>query len=389
MNNAEPIAKPHDLKATFRKHVKQYRALLRWGVDKVFQDSSIEVLLFDVKRHIDNDENQQAEALLHELKAQINLLEAQYPDQKSEIEKELYSRIKQLETVIDDTPNIDQNNVHQHLQTLEIARVAIQNDDWLEAKSKISLVETQVLVSNISNDLTQNHSASEIEPVHETEDKPGPKLAANPKLKTEAAPTRSKSKPTPTPKLNQLGAIAASLHASTAKSMIGRLLKEKDLQKTFHTLDQTHADNLRIGFIATPEIINTQLAEFAKNKVSLQNNDSQFLLLRLPLSRELTVYLIGIPASESTDFSSLNNIIPQLSACFVNTSNLNDDCTTSLVTKLAKVTSDEDKLFITTPAISNEEHTAFDDLKFTTIENTNSRFIEDAAFNLSKYSHFE
>jgi len=438
---AETGIKTLNLEKLFRKHVKQYRALLRWGVDKVFQETRIDMLFTDTKQHIDNGNDEKAIALLEELKTQINSLETQYPDQKNEIKKDLYARIDQLETVIGKSHNIDQNSAHKHLQTLEISRVAIQNDDWLEAKRKINLVENEVLTTVISEDLVINETASNENAIIEKANQARKQVTAD--NKSEVATVSNKPEPSSTtppvpPEVPQtqsdteasrsvktaeleqvqnqqesstasqidpekntltsikgtpLGPVAQSLYAAQHKTMIGKLLKEQDLQKTLHTLDKSTVDNLRIGFIACPGIINTQLSVFSKRPLSLKETGTQILLLRLSISRALSIYLIGIPANISTDFSKLNELMPELSACFVNTHNLSLKCGNLLAEKLAQCSPEKEKLFIKLQeSDANEENTLkqnMNDIEFTKLENAESDFIEDAATYLAQFSRFE
>ena len=497
--DAESSIKSPNLEATFRKHVKQYRALLRWGVDKVFQDTRVDILFTDAQRLIDSGESEKAEIVLDELKEHIASLESQYPSQKGEIEKELYSRIEQLERIIEKSHNIEQDYTYHFLQTLEIARVAMQNDDWAEAKVKINLVEDVVLNTAIIDDtppfaeetveqiveaqkdeteeqsapaseltdgikvadetdqLTEESTEAEDEERSEqlVEDQQGD-ITEQDALASESIDNVSVSELTDSikvpdetdqlvekaaevtaqelttqepigkevttvkleavveqeiseetgaereaetialetplqqasmPELESLGPIAMSLYSTPKKSMMGKLVSEKDLQKTFHALDQSNLDNLRIGFIASPDAINSQLASFSKKAIHVKETGTQLLLLRLSLSRELTIYLVGIPANTSTAFSGLNNLIPELSACLVDTHNIKNDCTTLLINKLAESPPNRNKLFIKSLAI--EEDVSFENIEFTAITNDETSFIEDAALHLTKYSNFE
>jgi len=338
--DAESSIKSSKLEITFRKHVKQYRALLRWGVDKVFHDSRIDALFHDVKQSLDTGNARDATTLLADLKKEIDSLETQYPIQKNEIEKKLYARIEQLETIIGKKLNIDLDDIQDYFKMLEIARVALQNDDWAEAKNKIERVENNVLDFGTTEDTSS------------------------------------------------LGPIAESLRTAREKTMIGRLLNPHDLKKTFDTLDQSNIENIRIGFIAAPETINTELAHFSKRPITIKKSSTQVLLLRMSISRDLSIYLIGIPIHADYQISQLDHIVPHLSSAFINMQNIEDDCVDDLIKSIATLSSglssDKNKLFINKQ--SDAEQPLFNDLTYTEIKNNETHFTEEAAFYLAKYS---
>ena len=489
--NVESIINSSSLEKTFRALVKQYRALLRWGVDKVFQDSRIDNMFIDARHLIDDREASKASKLLTDLKKQIHLLENQYPDQKNEIEKELFSRIQQLETIIDKSSGVNVDEAHTFLQTLEIARVAMQNDDWSEAKSRIETVEEQILttqiieqtipqpsptsqiktntvedtntvvlkksadtpetktnedndkktvVKNANEKTTGNKSINSTEKKQETpildekisgRKKPAQQAPEKNTLKAkldgkkddlktsedaiqntsvknnekskesskdknrEKEKEKEKDKPLlPSSLEASLNTTAKALYTTANRSAVGRLISLQDLQKTFNTLDNSDIQNIRIGFYASADTLNAELAPLSRIAINVKETGIQVALLRLSISRDLAIYLVGIPINENTNFDQLNKIVSQCDSSFVNASRINKKNVKKLSDALPEILKINPHLYIKddpnteTGEIILTEDVSQADSKYTFIEDQKSRFVEDAAINLEKYSKY-
>jgi len=141
--SVQDLNTPARIEDNFRNQARQYRALLRWGVDKVFEDANFNPIFVKVRKLIDENQLTDASHLLGELQIKITHLEDQYPIQKKQIEKNLYIKIDHLESLLLNN-HFNQAQIDSYFKKLEITRVAIQNDDWLEAKSKLSTLEKEI-----------------------------------------------------------------------------------------------------------------------------------------------------------------------------------------------------------------------------------------------------
>lgn len=409
------------LEKVFREQVKQYRALLRWGVDKVFEGNKIDNLFHDVKSLLDAKENDKASNLLSELKSEINKIEDQYPVQKTEIENKLLAKIQQLETLIEKTTNIDLKQNHDFFKTLEIARVAMQNDDWPEAQTKIESVEVQVnkfqaelkaAEEKAAQEKAEKEKAAKEKAEKERIEKEKiaaekkqiaeEKRLAEEKQKQEAEAQRIEIEKQQTAKEKELaekqladasarqsslGPVANKLLSTEKHSTIGKLVDIKGLQQTFQMLDMGNTKNLRIGFIADAKIIDTNISSYSKKALHIGGSDKNIPLIRLAISRELTIYLVGLPFDSGFEIHPLKNIATQFSALFIDTQDIaqNDiEHLSKTVTELATAVSD--KIFIKDHNQSLIDNKHIDNLKSIHTDNAKHTFIEDAAFHLTSFS---
>jgi len=419
--DAESSINSSKLEITFREQVKQYRALLRWGVDKVFQDTGIDILFTDARQMLDEKDDKKASEILLSLKNQINILEDQYPVQKNQIELTLYSQIQQLELVLEKSKTITSDNVSSYLQTLEISRVAIQNDDWAEARKLINAVETDVLEQEVTDAV--HLSTQEQDPVienaqiRETRNVSAPLVTDTPEtdnnvdtnghdltkvvspsetplknktnvstkwkaqVKTETAVEETNAKFTP-------GPVSRALAATAIQSAVGKLVNTKELEKTFQTLNKSNINNLRIALVGSPETINTELACFSRNSLKIKLTGSQVVLLRLSISRDLAIYLIGIPVNENTNPQQICEIAPQLSAIFFNTADVNDKNIAPLKKALPDLIASNEKIFVKTQCSNQlfEDASSHNAQKITAFTDDAIPFILNAAQYLESYS---
>ncbi|MDH3326032.1 MAG: hypothetical protein OEM38_04860, partial [Gammaproteobacteria bacterium] len=202
----------------------------------------------------------------------------------------------------------------------------------------------------------------------------------------------TESKPNIEPKPNiDLNPIAQSLITTANKSIIGKSVSIQGLQKIFQSLNQSDFNTLRIGLVASPQIINTELSCLSRMTLIIEETGTELVLLRLPISRELTIYLVGIPLNSSLKGDQLEYITSQLSSVFINTTDSSDNDIAQLSDALTKITNTEIKLFLKDQLNIQpiKDEALHNKLEFTLIKDAGSVFIEDAAHHMDSYSQFE
>jgi len=293
------------LENDFRQFVKQHRALLRWGVDKVFDPSEIKNLLLNTRRLLDSKELKEAQDLLSTLRKKLNVLEQEYPAKKSETENLLRVDIFRLETDImlahaDDDVEIE--TVHDLLKTLEIARVAMQNEDWPEARARIDEVGHSLLIivdekkSNISvepNSEDASKKSVQVSTAEKTlETEPESKEVD---LSQESSEIVQETTPKNVSIINEFSSELIDKLVSTAqKSVQAKMVSVQELIKTFQMLNKSQVTTYIVGFVTDSKNIENTLWPYSRTPLT-STSGKPLTLLRLPLSRTNTVYVIGIP----------------------------------------------------------------------------------------------
>jgi len=276
------------LEHDFRLLLKQFRALLRWGVDKAFQEmsSSTQELLEEVRKLLDKKSTEYTPILLEKIANNLTEMEHAYTERKIALLNHSNATINFLERVLaddsctdpDDIDNINQRN--EFIQELEQARLASQNDDWLQAEKITRSIITQYL------DIRQTSLASN-----------------NP--------------PDPL-SIDALQKIEEQL----LKGAFCKLLSLNELQHTLITTTASQVTATKIAILGNDAYIE-KLFSFLSNKELQFTNEQQTgercaAMLRIPASRNHVVYVIGIAVNLLDSFTQLRPLLGKLSAALIN-----------------------------------------------------------------------
>ncbi len=415
------------LEATFREVAKHHQKLMRWGLDKIFVDNQITSLLHDARRLLNTKEYDKAANILSEIKTELVTLEKQYPIKKIEMENNLLAKITQLESRIEKSTHAGhQKNTNEYfkvdikqnkaqLHALEMSRIAVQNNDWLEAQQQIDYVANKLNVTqkntpplSVVNTATKPKDTSTIERLVAFTDNNSPTLRtprtesrANTRKKatsiTGHESDSSANKPVvikataSTPSASTIdhsnfGPVAKLLLGIADNSANGKLVNVNDLLGSLQIIEQSGKNNVRIGFIATGKTIDTELSCFSKKSVVLSHTENLVGLFRIPVSRKLTVYMIGLPFG--FDFNKLKHATGRFSALFINTNGASENDVAQLSHHLPELLHLNSKVYIKDlPNVQAIKKTAsLNALDFLDSSQSASPFIENVAGKLNHFS---
>ena len=278
------------LEQEFRKSLKHYRSLLRWGVDKVFCDAGLitESLFNDVRQYLDKNHVDEAGAALVDLDSRLREMEQNYPQTKNDLLISVKAFICTLENTLNQNLNVTSSDIgyslsrDQMLKDLECARVSLQNDDWEHAK----LLTDRVFKSYI--DIRQEE------------------LLSDQYASLEEA---------------ELAEVQQKLRAVFQSELACKLLPANDLDNIFQMAEARSIATLRIGVFASEATIANLFTELSKKTIAFENtNDSDqgyAALLRIPVSRTMTIYIVGIPVSQRHNITQIRYLASQYSMLFL------------------------------------------------------------------------
>ena len=269
----------------FRRSLKYYRSLLRWGIDKVFYDANVKIeALFDEARLcLQKDGIEQAGAALEQLDARLLEMEKNYPQIKNNLLSSIKSSIDFLEHSLAASAKYTSVGYDKFrdeaLKNLECARAALQNEDWEQAKRVADSVYAEILTAQQSTLLAGDYALLDGGEVEEVGQKVG-------------------------------SAFEAGLAC--------RLVSEIDLDKMFQMAETRGVVTLRIGVFASKASIERLFTDLAKKEIEFSASPEGFAaLLRIPVNREMTIYVVGAPVEERKNSAQFQRVAGQYSMLFM------------------------------------------------------------------------
>jgi len=278
------------LEQEFRRSLKYYRSLLRWGVDKVFCDAGLitEGLFNDVRQYLDKNNVDQAGATLVDLDSRLREMEQSYPQVKNDLLVSIKDLICSLENTLSQNLIITSSDsdyslsFDEMLKDLECARVSLQNDDWEHAKLLADRVFKDYL--DIRQEELINDQYTSLEEV-------------------------------------ELAEVQQKIRTAFQSGLACRLLPSDDLDNMFQMAEARSIATLRIGVFASEVVISKLFTELSKKIIAFEDVNSSdqgyAALLRIPVSRTMTIYIVGIPVMQCHNIAQIRNLASQYSMLFL------------------------------------------------------------------------
>jgi len=282
------------LEQEFRRSLKQYRSLLRWGIDKVFSDTGakIEALFGEVQQCLDKNNVTQAGSVLEELSSHLREMEQKYPEKKNKIIAYVNESICSLENTLNKNLNIvfsgDGEGVRENmLRELECARVALQNDDWEEAKRVSGLVFKNYIEIRQKKLFGDQYSSLDD---------------------------------------GELVDVQQKLQNAFESGVACRLLPASDLDNMFQMAEARNIVTLRIGVFGSEAAITTLFSDISQKQIKFDNTSGglsgQAAIMRISVGRTMTIYMVGIPCSGQQSVSQVRHLTNGYSSVFLDAGHL-------------------------------------------------------------------
>jgi len=276
------------LEHDFRLSHKQFRALLRWGIDKAFHETSLSTqeLLVETRKLLDKKSTEYTAILLEKVAHNLREMEQTYADKKVALLNYSNATIHFLEKILTEMPNTEPsdtqaiNERNKFVQALEQARLASQNDDWSQAEEI-----THGIINHYLGDKQAN-------------------LAIN----------------------NPLAALPADalqkIEEQLLKGAFCKLLSLNELQHTFASSTASQVATTKIAILSDDTYIK-KLFSFLSNKElqftgKQQTSEICAALLRISASRNHVVYITGIAVNLLDSMTQLRPLLGELSAVLLN-----------------------------------------------------------------------
>ncbi len=280
------IEQLEQLEHDFRLSHKQFRALLRWGVDKAFQETSLSTqeLLAETRKLLDKKSTEYTAILLEKITHNLRTMEQTYSDKKAARLNSSNATIHFLEKILTGTSCINLDDTHNQqnkfTQELELARLASQNDDWLQAEE---------ITREIINHYLGDKQAS---------------LAIN--------------NPSTTLSANAVQKIEEQL----LKGAFCKLLSLNELQHTFALSTASQVVTTKIAILSDDAYIKKLFSFLSNKELQFTNEQStreiNAALLRISASRHHVVYITGIAVNLLDSGIQLRPLLGELSAVLLN-----------------------------------------------------------------------
>ena len=274
--------KHHDLsnlEQEFRRLLKHYRSLLRWGVDKVFNDARTltDGLFIELRQYIDSKNTSQAKVALDELLNRLHDMEQNFTTAKEELVVSARKSINFLESIFSGNASVVNNNELQ--AGLERARIKLEQNEWQQANlicQQLFLQYKQAHRQALLNDKFSLLSDEEYEEVKQ------------------------------------------KLVAAFDSELACKLISLDDLDKMYQLAQTTNTATLRIGFFASVENITKLFAGLSQKHIAFEGERAgqSCALLRLPVKRGMTIYLVGVPSDQLQNSNQLYRLASEYSMVF-------------------------------------------------------------------------
>jgi len=278
------------LEHEFRNSLKQYRSHVRWGIDKVYKVSgkTTEELFTEIRQWLDEENISQAAASMDILLQRLRDMEQNYPAAKANLLNEIGESITFLESVLKqnmavvagDDVSLDFKSILT--QDLEKSRVALQNEDWQEAQQLVSRILEKYLDARQAS--IKKHSTNVLQ-----------------------APVLEEAK--------------QKLDVLKDRGGMCKLLPVNDLESIYQMAASRNISTVRIGVIASIPCIEKLFSELSGKTIQFdsekQSAENQGVVLRVSVSRDLTIYFTGLAVNDESDFEGLRNYLSQCSMLFL------------------------------------------------------------------------